>query len=152
MAQINAFHWNISLHFHYASPHPSPQSAGLKSYRDLLSVFLILLTWIFFIVILLWKGVQVCLSSLLKTHCIVWDEYIGKLVLTLLYFTILALSSFKFLGCLLSPRVNKLEGRKGVIFLQPAYRVLALASLEWNLMFKNAVSEASTGSGCGIRF
>lgn len=34
------------------------------------------------------------------------------LVFTLLYFTTLALSSFKFPGCLLSPKVTKLaEGR-----------------------------------------
>lgn len=71
---------------------------------------------------------------------------------TLLYFTILALSSFKFLGCFLSPKVTKLR-REGVsFFFQPPYRASAFASLELNFVFKNVLSEASTGSGCGIVF
>lgn len=39
------------------------------------------------------------------------------LVFTLPYFTILALSSFKFPGCLLSPKVTKLEEGMGCYFL-----------------------------------
>lgn len=74
------------------------------------------------------------------------------LVFTLLYFTILVLSSFKFAGCLLSPRITKLEGSRGVIFKQVAYRALAAASLEPNLIFENAWHKASTDSGWAFRF
>lgn len=51
----------------------------------------------------------------------------------------------------LSPGGTKLEGGRGVIFLQLT-PVSALAFLEGNLMFRSAVCEASADLGCSAGF
>lgn len=51
----------------------------------------------------------------------------------------------------LSPGGTKLEGGRGVIFLQLT-PVSALAFLERNLMFRSAVCEASADLGCSAGF
>lgn len=102
--------------------HPSLQSAGLKSQRFAFNTTHT--SYMNFFLLLFCFGKQCESLTALYRKCTLqpWVHILENcLVFALLYFTVLVLSSFKFAGCLLSLRITKLEGTRGVIFLQLAY-------------------------------
>lgn len=104
--------------------------------------------------LLFWCGTQLSLSlSLLALYRKFTLQskmnILGNcLLFTLLYFYNTCTFLIEVSGMPLSPGGTKLEGGRGVIFL----RVSALAFLEWNLLFRNVLCEASADLGCGAGF
>lgn len=128
MDQINAIHSNISLHFYYVSQYPSLQSAGPNHTEICFQYFSYFLHEFFFYFCSVLES-SASLSWHYRKLSLQSKMNILENGLFFFFFMDIFCNTCIFLILVsrmpLSPRVTKLEGRRGVIFLQPAPRVSA---------------------------